>query len=255
MSYSSAREKIKNTKEKDVVNLSINIEMLNTLLQYVLSENSLINKKSLINIRKLMDYLDMNEYKEDYARTIRIELIKKILEGVIDQNIHKDAFIEDYCLKELPNYSKDLSELFNSDDFSEYFSNDDVMFVNNYVEQNLTYIYLYRHSDELEGALQQLKLSDVNNLKKLNSQFEKIIDVMYRDIKSAKAINKFASMDFNIGGSNADAVVRSTIEELNKPNNHMKMGLKQLNSMLDGGLNFWLTLNSFNCWDTLYFSI
>jgi hypothetical protein len=234
MSYSTAREKIKNKTE--VVSLPIHVEMLNTLLQYTLSENTLINKKSLINLRKLIEFIDMNDYKDDYARTLRIELIKKILEGVIDQNIYKDAFIEDYCLKELPQYSKDIQELFDSNEFREFVSNDDVMFVNNYVEQNLTYIYLYKHSSSLEGALQQLKLSDVNNLKRINSQFEKIVGTMYRDIQSAKAVNKFAAMDFNVGGNNIDAVIRSTIEELKKPNNHMAMGIKQLNNMLDGGL-------------------
>jgi hypothetical protein len=234
MSYSTAREKIKNKSE--VVSLPINVEMLNTLLQYTLSENTLINKKSLINLRKLINFIDMNDYKDDYARTIRIELIKKILEGIIDQNLYKDAFIEDYCLKELPQYSKDVAELFDSNEFREFVSNDDVMFVNNYVEQNLTYIYLYKHSSSLEGALQQLKLSDVNNLKRINSQFEKIVGTMYRDIQSAKAVNKFAAMDFNVGGNNIDAVIRSTIEELKKPNNHMAMGIKQLNNMLDGGL-------------------
>jgi uncharacterized protein YlbG (UPF0298 family) len=234
MSYANAREKLKNKKE--TVSLPINIDMLNTLLQYVLSDNSLVTKKSLINLRILVNYLDMDEYKDDYARLVRIEFIKKVLEGILDQNLHRDAFIEDYCLKELPTYAKEIKELLDSGEYNEFFSNDEVLFVNNYVEQNLTYIYLYKHSDGLENALQQLKLSDVNSLKRLNAQFEKLIDGMYRDIKSAKATNKFAAMDFSIGGNNADVVVRSTIEELRKPNNHMKMGLKQLNAMLDGGL-------------------
>jgi hypothetical protein len=234
MSYTKIREKIKNKVEK--VSLPINIDMLDSLIQYTMSDNTLINKKSLINLNKLIHYLDMNEYKDDYGRTMRIELLKKILEGQLEQNIHKDVMLKEYCLKELPVYSNDLVELFESGYYEEPLSNDEVMFVNDFVEQNLTYIYLFRHSGKLDNVLQQLRLSDIYNLKRLNEQFEKVIDDLYRDIKSAKAISKFASMDFNLGGGSIDSVVRSTIEELRKPNNHMKMGIKMLNVMLDGGL-------------------
>lgn len=233
MSYFNKRDKKKNV---EVIELSINIDIIDSLIQYALSDNTLINKKALMNLRNLINHLDMNEYKDDFNRLVRIELLKRILEGQLDQNIHKDILLKEFVLKELPNYSKEISTLFNTGYYDEALSNDEIIFVNTFVEQNLTYMYLYKHSGNLEDALQQLKLSDAYNLKKMNNLFENIIDSMYRDIKSAKSINQYASMDFSLNGSTADAVVRSTIEELKKPNNHMKLGLKQLNNMLDGGL-------------------
>jgi hypothetical protein len=233
MSYFQKRDKKKNV---EVVELSINIDIIDSLIQYAISDNTLINKKSLMNLRNFINYLDMNEYKDDFNRLVRLELLSKILEGQLDQNIHKDILLKEFVLKELPNYSKEVSTLFDTGYYDEELSNDEIIFVNTFVEQNLTYMYLYKHSGDLEDALQQLKLSDAYNLKRMNSLFENIIDGMYRDIKSAKSINQYASMDFSLAGNTADAVVRSTIEELKKPNNHMKLGLKQLNNMLDGGL-------------------
>jgi DnaB-like helicase C terminal domain len=237
MSYFEKRDKMKNKKQGlEVIELSINIDMLDSLIQYSLSDNQLINKKALINLRKLVDALDMSEYRDDVRRNIRVEMLQKLLEGQLDNNIYKDVMLKDFCMKELPHYSKDLKELFDSEYYETPLSNDEVLFVNDFVEQNLQYSYLHKHAGDLENAIQQLKLSDSYNLKNMNRIFENLVDALHRDIKSAKSISQYASMDFNIGGNNADMVVRSTIEELNKPNNHMQLGIKQLNKMLDGGL-------------------
>jgi DnaB-like helicase C terminal domain len=234
--YFEKKDKAKGKHKLEVVELSINVEMLDSLVQYSMSDNQLINKKALLNLRKLVDALDMTEYKDDFARNLRVELIKKVLQGQLDNNIYKAVMLQDFCLKELSQYANDLKPLFDSGYFDEPLSNDEVMFVNDFVEQNLQYSYLHKHAGDLESALQQLKLSDAYNLKRMNSLFEGLVDKLYKDIKSAKSISQYAAMDFSINGNNADTVVRSTIEELRKPNNHMKMGLKQLNNMLDGGL-------------------
>lgn len=230
--------KKKSGKKKDieVVELPINIEMFDSIIQYTLSDNPLITKKSLINLRKLINFIDIRSYSEDFSRMLRIELLKKILEGELDQNIYRDALLKEYCIKELPHYSKDLLELFESGYFDEPLSNDDITFINKFVEENLTYIHLRRHSPDLEMALQQLRASDSSNLRSINNTLERIVGELNKDIKSAKAVNQYAAMDFNINGNTADSVVRATIEEYKKPNNHLKLGIKNLNKMLDGGV-------------------
>lgn len=226
----------KKNRKQELVSIPIDVNMLDSIIQYTMSDNSIVNKKSLMNLRILLSSMDMDEFVDDYQKRIRIQMAQKILEGQLDHNIFKDAMLKDFCIKELSTMSGDIKTLFDSGYYDEPLSNDEVAFVNNFVEQNLSYTYLFKHASDLESALQQLKLSDAYSLKKVNGIFEKVVEHLHKDLKSAKAMSKFSAMDFSVGGSNADAVVRSTIDELNKPNNHMKMGIKQLNDMLDGGL-------------------
>jgi len=237
MSYSS---KTNNTKKKsnkmmvEKIDISINVHMIDNLLAYTLSANELVNKKALINLRELVTAIDMEMYEQDYPRRTRLLLLNKILEGQLEQKINQSQLLYEFCMAELSAFSVDVMNYYQEAEQMEL-SNDEVAYVSSFVEDYLTHIHLFRHAGSLEAALQQLRLNQGTNLRLLNQNFEEVIDGLYVDMKSAKANNGFSAQDFNINSDSARNVMSQTIHELNKPNNKLKTGLKQLNKMLDGG--------------------
>jgi DnaB-like helicase C terminal domain len=231
---------INNKKNKEgKVKFPISIHMLDTLLQYSFSDHSLIYKKSLMNLRSLVETFDMDEFNQDPKLEMSVLMLKKVLEARLDENINKDEFVKEYAMQRVPKFAKDIEEKFNDIlilDRNNPLSGDEVNFVNNYIEKRLMYLYFYKHAPRLGDLIAQLKMSETTDIETINGEFEEAVEQLYKDMKSAKSVNQQAAMDFNLSEASAFSTFDSTIEELNKPNNHMKMGIKKLNEMFDGGL-------------------
>ncbi|ALN97723.1 DNA helicase [Bacillus phage vB_BpuM-BpSp] len=224
----------KNTQEK--VTFPIEITMLDSLIQYIFSDNAIITKKSLLNLKLLMDQIDLSFFENDFQRLIRVNIINTLLEGVLENSITKDALLKNYCKDELVKYGENVDLIIEADYINTSLSNDEVYYISEFIERNLTYLHLFKHKDELSQALQVLNVSSHKNLKDINKRFEKIITLMHNDIKNFKSVNKFAEMDFNLAEDNsAGNAFQKSIEELSRPNNKLPSGIKKLNEMLNGG--------------------
>ena len=213
--------------------MDIDLDIMDLFIAYAFSDSPLINKKSLMNLRRLITSI---QKPDDFELLFRFDVLETILKAMLDKSIYRNNLLKEYCNSKL-DYGNLKVILDEYDDDSKTISESEIDYVNEYVEEKLTYIYLYENQDALENALLALKNSSENNMRlsEVNKMFANVIGKLNKDIQMAKANSKYAAMDFSLGGKNLETVVKTTIDNLNKESHFVKTGLQYLNRMLQGG--------------------
>lgn len=223
-----------NKKKENKIKINIDIDTLNLIISYTLMSEypELITTKSLINLQKLINEIDYD--RENFEYTWHYELIKTILDGEINKKLFRIELLKDYVMTNLSsNYNiESLSESF--DDYAQdVLQESDVIYINTYVSERLTYLYLFKNQDSLENALENLKNNkDIINV---NTEFENVVGKLNKEIQTSKAITNYEAMDFSINDISFEDSMRKTIAEIDKPANYIKTGIQFLNKMLNGG--------------------
>lgn len=240
MAFTDRNKKfIRKSENKYKIYLSLNI--LNSLIQYSIIDHPQITKKSLIDLKRLIDLIDEKQYEDNLGLYSRFKFIREILHLQLDRNIINYDLLKEHTLSVADN-------IMTKEDVLGYFSavesdieanttmtKDEILFLSELVEEKTTYSFLYRDVDKLERVIQELRTEE-KGAREINRKFEDILETLYKDIRNVKASSKHAEHDFSLGNNSAEYVIEHTIHELSKPNNHIKMGIKKLNLMLNGGL-------------------
>lgn len=215
--------------------IEINQEMLELLMLYATSQNPLITKKSLSNLGKLLDLIDEKDYENSNNDAfVILKVTKSLIKLQVEQKILSSVLLKQNIMDEYPHYEL-VPQLF--EEYLEYeiIKPEEVSYVNKFIEERLTYSYMYKYRDEFKSIFDELDRSD--NLERLNTRFVGAIENAFTDIRQAKADTECVINDFDMSDPlRSETVVEKTIEELNKPNNKIYMGLKKFNEMLNGGL-------------------
>ena len=75
----SSLSPVKNKNLK--IDVKFDITELDLMCSYILSENRTIRRGNIINLRNLLEIIDMNNYINDRERLSRIDFIKKGIEA------------------------------------------------------------------------------------------------------------------------------------------------------------------------------
>lgn len=233
MAYSNKKKNEGNIK----IEIGLTPEIIDNMIIFVLSDSPLVNLKSIVNLNNLINRISFSD--DVFENRFKFDLLKNLLMNEVENHMFNYAFLRDAALKQFPEYS-DIVDAVLSEAAESVISEEDIMYLNEYVEQRLTYFYLFENKDNLKNALDALELSD--NMDEVNNKFTKVIGNLYKAIQNSSAVKQDSATDFCIGGSdgnfknkNLDTMVKKTIDDLNKPSNFVKTGIKQLNAMLGGG--------------------
>jgi replicative DNA helicase len=227
-----------NTVEK--MNIEIDENLLARLIDYVIIENHLITKKALNKLREFLDLVDEKKYMEDNInKYMYLILVKFLLNIRIEDSITNIDIFHQQIKDNLSEYTF-IQEIFDATveeiDNDEYYeiTEDEIIYINKFVEQKLTFSYMYKYRDKFQTLFNNL--DNVTNMKKLVQDFTDLVNSAYVDIREAKAESKDIMSDFNLADEvSAKEIIHETIKEYNKPNNKLLSGLKGLNEMLNGG--------------------
>ena len=85
---------VKNDRLK--IPLNFDLTSLDLLCNFVISENRNIRRLQYINLRNLIEILDMERYVSDEERYKRILFIKKGLEARLERNLNDSVMILKY---------------------------------------------------------------------------------------------------------------------------------------------------------------
>lgn len=216
--------------------IDITGEMLTSILLYSIREHELITKKSLSNLRKLLELIDEKDYEtKNYDDFVNLRVTKLVLSLILDKKITTISLIKQHIFDEFAESMEGLKDLFENYLEVEELTSDEIAYINKFVEQRLTYSYMYKYRAEFKEIFNELDTSD--NFESLNARFISTIERAFSDVKNAKADSECVINDFDMcDWTKSETVVKRTIEDLNKPNNKIKTGIKMLNNMLNGGL-------------------
>lgn len=205
---------------------SFSIGVLNLFVKYVLSANFNVSRYGLLNLRKLMNNIDINEYTDNDEKINRIAIINKALEARLDYNlVNKDiiiAHVSGGLISE-----DELIVLVNSD-----ISNEEIQWVNDSVSKVLQYAEIYSYADDLITLGTRIKTDIMSD--ELVDEFTELVTNASNDIRSVAAANN-ANNVFSLAEGSFEEGLTKTYNTLTSRNNKLSTGMIGFNALLKGG--------------------
>ena len=212
--------------------LDLQLDLLDNLIGYLFTESPHITRKSLMNIRDLINLVDMRMYENDEAMMARFYFIDQVLKLKLDDGL----FNYNLILEQIKGGSHDEEIEYIIDTLNESgeLLPEEVKAVNKYISERLKNIHLFVYKDEIINAFEQLQIGDYESISDINDKVERSCGNLLADLRKAKA-DDMSNNDFDLTDDSFSTVVEAVVEDLSRPSNYVKTGLQYLNEMYVGG--------------------
>lgn len=213
-------------KSNTKIDMNFDINSLNLMSSYVLSENKNIRRSHLINMRNLFEIINIDIYVNDIEKMKRIDFIKKGLEGRLVNNIKNSELllkfinggISEIDVIDIKNFTK-----LNSDELS---------WINETVSESLKYAFIYNDMDRMLDVITRFKASDYRNRGEIVQEFETLIreiQTKFRRVKPENVTDTVFSLKKNF-----EDTVTDVYERLTNPSSKLYTGMQGFNELLGG---------------------
>lgn len=224
--YSGRGRSISKTDNKVDINFDLNA--LNLMCSYILSENRNIRRSHLINMRNLFDLLDINVYVNDTEKMKRIDFIKKGLEAKIIHNL-RDPFI---VLKYI-NGGIIESENLDINNFTQL-SNSELEWINSTITEALKYAFIYNDIDKMIDICTRFKAADYRSRGSIVNEFEILVNEIQSKFRRAR-VESLAESSFTLKDGLFDEIIKDIHEQLTDPSSKLLTGMQGVNELIGGG--------------------
>lgn len=219
--------KTKAVKNKDIkIDVKFDITELDLMCSYVLSENRAIKRANIINLRNLLEIIDMQSYTGDQERLNKIEFINKGIEARLKYNLTATNMIFNHICGGLG------STLINS--YVEL-SNSEVEWVNLTVSEIIHYSVIYNDIDKGLALLTKFKATDYINRGSIVADIEQWVNEIQVKFRRSRA-NNDDDMTFSLMGERYIQGMTETHKQLKSPSNRLIFGTQALNMLTGGGV-------------------
>ena len=206
--------------------INYDIKVLDLMCAYTASENAYIKKSGLINLRNLVNLLDLDLYINDPEKMKRINFIKKGLEGRLSAGLKSTTTIVQYANGSIIDSS--------TYDPSLLMSAEELDWLDQNVSESLKYVYLYDDVDELYDLLTKFKGGDFRDRSTIVAQLEEEIQKMMTAFRRVKVESSSQAM-FSLRDDRFDPVISDIYERAINPNRKLFTGMQGMNMMTNGG--------------------
>lgn len=224
--YSGRGRSISKTDKKVDINFDLNA--LNLMCSYILSENRNIRRSHLINMRNLFDILDVSLYQNDIEKMKRFNFIRKGLEGRILHNLKDPYIIVKYINGGI--IDDDVIDLKNFTTMS----NDELIWINQTISEALKYAFIYNDIDRMIDICTRFKAADYRSRGAIVQEFEMLVQEIQSKFRRSRVEN-LSEMTFTLKDGFFDEVVKDIHEQLSNPCNRLVTGMQGINELLGGG--------------------
>lgn len=219
--------KTKAVKNKDIkIDVKFDITELDLMCSYVLSENKSIKRANIINLRNLLEIIDIQSYTGDQERLNKIEFINKGIEARLKYNLTTTNMIFNHICGGLG------STLINS--YVEL-SNSEVEWVNLTVSEIIHYSVIYNDIDKGLALLTKFKATDYINRGSIVADIERWVNEIQVKFRRSRA-NNDDDMTFSLIGERYIQGMTETHKQLKSPSNRLIFGTQALNMLTGGGV-------------------
>lgn len=216
-------------KNNNSIKMMIDLSTFNILCRYVISSSSYLRINHMINLRKLIDSLDMSTYANDPEKIKRVNFIKRGLEARITYNLNDASMILNHIKSGL---DFDIDFI----DWNSYELNaDEIMWVHNLVSDSLKYFFVYPSADDLLDICTRIKSSDYSHRGNLINELESKIDELKNNFRKANTDDNLTDMTFSLRDGVFDEAITQTYNLITNPSRRLICGMQGLNEMVGGG--------------------
>ena len=215
-------------KTKKKLPINFDVSSLDLMCQYTISSNRNIKRGMYINLRNLIEVLDMEKYINDQERYKRVLFIKKGLEGRLERGLDKPQMLVKY-----------INGGFVDDNFidvSNYteLSNQETDWINETISNTLSLLFLYEEADRGIDLLTRFKIADSSNITRIGMELKDWVsnlNTMFRRVQAQSVINETFSLDQAHLVNMLDSVRTELTNEYRK----LYTGMVGFNQLIGGG--------------------
>lgn len=215
-------------KSKKKLPINFDVSSLDLMCQYTISSNRNIKRGMYINLRNLIEVLDMEKYINDQERYKRVLFIKKGLEGRLERGLDKSQMLVKY-----------INGGFVDDNFidvSNYteLSNQEIEWINETISNTLSLLFLYEEADRGIDLLTRFKIADSSNITRIGMELKEWVsnlNTMFRRVQAQSVINETFSLD----PAHLVNMLDSVRTELTNEYRKLYTGMVGFNQLIGGG--------------------
>lgn len=223
----NGRTYVKNDKIKKLP-INFDLASLSLMCNYVVSENRNIRKTQYINLRNLIDMLDMEKYINDQERYRRILFIKKGLEARLLRGLNDPVLIMKYCNGGImDNDIIDPSEFRN-------LSNNEIDWVNETISQTLAASFVYEESDRMLDLWTRFKAADYKSISGIVTEIEEATKDLNNKFRQSKVMQSTDQV-FSLKPEEMSYIFNDTWNEINSKYRKLVTGMQGFNQFVGGG--------------------
>lgn len=216
---------VKNNKK---IPLNFDLSSLDLLCNFVLSENRNIRRMQFINLRNLMEMIDMEKYISDQERYKRVLFIKKGLDARLDKNLNDKTMVMKYI-----NGGFLDSDIIDISSFKDM-NNAEIDWINETVSSALKYSFIYERSDAMLDLWQRFKSADYNSISGVTAEIEAATAELNTLFRKAKA-ETVSERAFSLTPETLKAVITDSWQEVTSSYRKLITGMQGFNQLIGGG--------------------
>ena len=216
-------------ESKAKITNNIDIRTLDIICKCIVSNNTIIKRGHIVNIKNLMDLLDPSIYKNDPDKAKRVDFINKGIEARLDYNLNDPYMIVSHIYGGITDTSVvDLDKF-------EGLTNSEITWLNTAVSESLKYSTIEKNIDDLMDVCNRIKSAGFANSKvDLVHEFEDKISHIQNEFRRSKNESETDTM-FSLRDGYFENIMYDTYNSLSSPRRKLITGMQGMNELIGGG--------------------
>lgn len=229
MTRVKTRDSSQNSQNK--VKFNFDVSMLNVLIKYVRCEY--IARSDLYNLKKLMEYSDLELYRSEQPVYLRLGTLQSLLKAMVDMGLEDDDLIKSQLKIDFEpgiDIIEDVGFTRNGLTVSECER------VTQFVTEKLQYIEIYQKRDSLVNLLRKIddtadyNVSYYDTIQSLKESMSELLASLQNSDQNQGLLQEFA---FTLG--DASKILTNVVGKMKQPTAILQTGIRQLNAILSPG--------------------
>lgn len=215
-------------KTQAKVPIKFDLQSLDLMCSFVLSENRNIKRIQYINLRNLIAMLDLEMYINDQEAYKRIMFIRKGLEARLIKDLSNPVTIIKYINGGI--MDDDIIDIHTFVSLS----NSEIEWLNETISNSLNYSFIYMDADRAIELFTKFKAADYRSVSGIVEEIEEFVAQLNTKFRKAK-VAKATDQVFSLRDESFRNIVSEICTELNNQYRKLQTGMQGINKLIGGG--------------------
>ena len=213
------------------IQMKLDITMLNLFIGYLFKKSKLVNRKSLNNMKKLIDVIDEKIYENDESMEARFHFIKRVLKARIVEGMENEDLIINTCRDGF--YTDEIEKIIKNLPIYKKINYDEIRAINAGISDRLQFAFMFLYKDMIYSAVERMDAGEYESLREINKE----LTALCRDIiTETRRINVIDDETiFSLDSDTLEEDLDRIVSELKNPSSTLRTGIRDLNEILAPG--------------------
>lgn len=211
--------------------IKFNIITLDMVIAFIYKDSVLRTRKTLSNIYKLFNSIDLSIYENNPELLNRIWIIKKTLDGKLNQGFESDEFLTQYCLDsyDCDDYKADLIKQIGT----KKISHEESKHLIKKLDDTLEFGYVTTIKSIMQQILEKIDDGDFKTYQAVSEDLYSIANSVINIKRSTSSLN--SDQMFSLQDEIFDQVIEDAVQKLKDRNRIFITGIQRWNTILSPG--------------------